>query len=397
MKYLSLIILMLSCFNTFSQDVSVSDLLKDSVSIIGKDKIADKIPIASFKKKYIILDFWATWCKPCIDNHKILETLYQENSDSLSVITLSGDKRKDFDKFNEKWISSLTKALDSQQFFFTKYKVSLVPTMFLINTQSSNIRVLNGGLISRKIFQDFTKSKLKKIDEVKQILDPLDVVEEFYKKQPRVSTVKETPFIPTSSSFAFYQIPNKSLYVRRIYVNFSIPGIYKDCLGFTEVRCLYGYNERLDAYSSFELAVSYSDRKNVLPDQLMVKYLKENHANIKFKIVDKLVDSCYFLESTGENVKSESKSKSPSDNTQGGAIKMRKVTLKKLSNTLEEQFRIPVENTLGSAKFYDFDFSYDYGNLESLNIELKKYGLQVELKRYKILKYLKFNKSIVDL
>lgn len=45
--------------------------------------------IAAFKGKYILLDFWATWCSACMDKFNLLDSVLQQNSDSLQVILIN--------------------------------------------------------------------------------------------------------------------------------------------------------------------------------------------------------------------------------------------------------------------------------------------------------------------
>jgi thiol-disulfide isomerase/thioredoxin len=47
----------------------------------------------SHQGKTILIDFWATWCKPCIQNHPRVEDLYHEvNHPDFLVINASIDK-----------------------------------------------------------------------------------------------------------------------------------------------------------------------------------------------------------------------------------------------------------------------------------------------------------------
>lgn len=48
------------------------------------------------KGKIILLDFWATWCAPCIKQHPTVEELYKSINDSnFEIVTVSVDKSFD--------------------------------------------------------------------------------------------------------------------------------------------------------------------------------------------------------------------------------------------------------------------------------------------------------------
>ena len=39
------------------------------------DTLGNMIELSSFKGKYLVIDFWASWCKPCIENIPFLNQL----------------------------------------------------------------------------------------------------------------------------------------------------------------------------------------------------------------------------------------------------------------------------------------------------------------------------------
>lgn len=46
----------------------------------------------SFKGKYVLLDFWATWCPPCVKKRSALEAMNKNYGDRLEIISVSLDK-----------------------------------------------------------------------------------------------------------------------------------------------------------------------------------------------------------------------------------------------------------------------------------------------------------------
>ncbi|MES2629219.1 MAG: TlpA disulfide reductase family protein [Bacteroidota bacterium] len=56
----------------------------------------DSIKLSAYRGKYIYLDFWATWCKPCRDEIPFLEKLTADlKKDSIVVISVSLDEELD--------------------------------------------------------------------------------------------------------------------------------------------------------------------------------------------------------------------------------------------------------------------------------------------------------------
>ncbi len=59
----------------------------------------------NMRGRYLLLNFWATWCKPCVDEMPRLHALYKESRRSeLEILSLSFDRREsDIVKFRRKY------------------------------------------------------------------------------------------------------------------------------------------------------------------------------------------------------------------------------------------------------------------------------------------------------
>lgn len=64
---------------------SVYDLSLNDVS-------GNLIDLKAYKGQYLVFDFWASWCKPCIENFPFIEKLMKEyKSDPVQFISISLD------------------------------------------------------------------------------------------------------------------------------------------------------------------------------------------------------------------------------------------------------------------------------------------------------------------
>ncbi|MDB5870447.1 MAG: Redoxin domain protein [Polaromonas sp.] len=51
------------------------------------------LPMQSFRGKLLLVNFWATWCPPCVEELPLLDFFYQENKDkNIQVIGLAVDQ-----------------------------------------------------------------------------------------------------------------------------------------------------------------------------------------------------------------------------------------------------------------------------------------------------------------
>ncbi len=115
-------------------------------SFKGIDTIQNEVEITNFSADITIIDFWATWCKPCIDNFAVLkeiQTSYPRKS--IIIITISTDF--DYNKWKvalykynmEHWINLYDIREKNEKIKISKTKmaeqfgVSSLPTTMLVN------------------------------------------------------------------------------------------------------------------------------------------------------------------------------------------------------------------------------------------------------------------------
>jgi len=112
------------------------------------DKNGNLVRLSNIKGKYILLDFTAAYCGPCIESATELRLIDQTYSDSLEIISFSGDKKKDI------WLNSLVrdsvtwislwdgKGIDSETSI--KYGIQAFPIFFLIDPNGIIINKWSG-------------------------------------------------------------------------------------------------------------------------------------------------------------------------------------------------------------------------------------------------------------
>ena len=95
------------------------------------------ISSSAFKGKVIVLDFWATWCIPCISSFPAMQqaqTRYQNDPDVrfLFINTREGGPLQRVHNFMDKHSYPFVVPLDSQQKVANAYKVKGIPTKVVI-------------------------------------------------------------------------------------------------------------------------------------------------------------------------------------------------------------------------------------------------------------------------
>ena len=94
--------------------------------------------------RYVILDFWATWCMSCVKSIPTLKEVYAKYHDKgLEIISISQDSKagewKSFVEKNEMtWINVLA---NSGSKVYKDYGIEIIPRVFLIDCQTGEILV----------------------------------------------------------------------------------------------------------------------------------------------------------------------------------------------------------------------------------------------------------------
>ncbi len=100
----------------------------------------EKISLAQYRGKVVLLDFWATWCAPCRQEMPSVKKVYGKyNANGFEIVGISLDRsRSDFDKYVKQNEISWPQYFDGkywQNDIARKYGITGIPATFLIDKQ----------------------------------------------------------------------------------------------------------------------------------------------------------------------------------------------------------------------------------------------------------------------
>lgn len=107
----------------------------------------EEIALNDYKGKYIILDFWATWCGPCIPELPVIKSLHEKYSEKdLIIISVALEEASEkFDDFLKEHKIDWTQIIQDEQWkdeIPTMYNVRGIPQKYVIGPEG-NIVVKN--------------------------------------------------------------------------------------------------------------------------------------------------------------------------------------------------------------------------------------------------------------
>ena len=114
-----------------------------------KDDEGKEISFSDFQDKVLLVNFWATWCAPCIKEMPSLDRLKKKINKNFDVIAISVDRdgvKKVKDFFNENKITNLEEYFDTKNSLAKEMNLIGLPTSFFINKKGDLIGYFQGDL-----------------------------------------------------------------------------------------------------------------------------------------------------------------------------------------------------------------------------------------------------------
>ncbi len=101
----------------------------------------EKLSSSSFAGKVVLLNFWASWCGPCVEEMPALEALYTrlKGRGFLVVAVGMNDEEVKLKEFSERLGLSFPILVDKDGVVSDMYKVSGVPESFLLDKEGKLI------------------------------------------------------------------------------------------------------------------------------------------------------------------------------------------------------------------------------------------------------------------
>jgi peroxiredoxin len=140
-----------------------SEIGSAMLNFTQNDVDGNPVSFSAFKGKYVLVDFWASWCGPCrAENPNVLKEYNKYKDQNFTVVGISLDDKP------EKWKKAIkddgmpwTQLSDVkgwQNEVSTYYGIQAIPMTFLIDPQGNIIaKDLRGVMLSKKLKELFGK------------------------------------------------------------------------------------------------------------------------------------------------------------------------------------------------------------------------------------------------
>ncbi|MDT0559255.1 TlpA disulfide reductase family protein [Ichthyenterobacterium sp. W332] len=370
-KVLLIVLLGFFLSNTSFSQIKVSEFLQES-----------KINTSNENALYLV-DFWATWCGPCIHAKKYLGVLQKQFPNNFYIVSLSEENPLTVEKFLKKNPTDLAVAIDFYGETFKTFGVRVLPKAMLINA--------NGKILWEGHPSDITKQDISRFLKQNKAKTSIDKV---FKLEKVEDTVEEETSLEMKGGFALKLQANDEK------IDFELNDK-------TDIIHLKGRLDKLLGYyykvHSSQIKIPDSDNK-----YYDIHFEKDSKAHqnfgkllakkLKFKVRDNEETTNAYVLNINKPMFWDTNQinwgrNSPSYLISDSQIEADNVTLKDLvytlSNSLDKPVVIDEQNFENDAK-HDWQIHYKYFDL--MKNQLKdNYGIDIEAKEvpltvYKLIK-----------
>lgn len=141
---LSLILLTISQFTYAETHASTNFILKDTVGIQHK--------LSNYKGKWVLVNYWATWCPPCLEEVPDLVNLYDrhKNKDLLILgVVFDYANVKEVETYVDDMLMSYPIVLGDDAVTAQIGAADVLPTTFIYNPKGELVKIKR-GLITKQ-------------------------------------------------------------------------------------------------------------------------------------------------------------------------------------------------------------------------------------------------------
>jgi uncharacterized protein (TIGR03435 family) len=373
------VVFLLITASSFGQIVKIGDIVPDYQFDKVLNYSKSTINLREAKGKILIIEFWGTWCGPCIPALEHLNELQQKFKDDIMVVGISDDTEERLNKFLLKRPVTIPLVADPMNRSAKYFQVKAYPQTFVADK--------NGRIIAITHPSEITEGKLRDLIVGKKV----EIATHISIAQPSIDYFNADP--KTIFSFAIKPM------IDSVRGNFTKKGngVFQD-RRYSLINCTTDHFIREIFQRTNSRTLILADKKQfdfkpenrfcfdiIVPEEDKADFYKiaqdEIRRRLKYNIYieEKVVDVFVLKKIEGITIlqpsQSEQKIAFPTEYKKF-RFSMDGNKMDRFVEVLENQYGIPVIDETGLKDKYDL--TVDWANKEERTKELQNIGLTLE-------------------
>jgi len=351
-------------------DLSFTNLLNDT---------ATEAQLHEYEEELLILDFWATWCGPCIQAFPKMEKLQEKFKGRVKVVAITDDPQSRIEKFLENKPLNFTVAIDEDRIFNDYFKHQVIPHYVILDAQKVVKAVVSSDFITEENITKLLAGENVAFTEKKEQMD-------FDENQP-FSTRNTTPVYQSTLLPYMEGAPGMSntghpdLDYRIFAYNTTFPSLIRMAYQFPYSRTIEKLeNPEKHSYKKenqycYELIVPDAFKEDRL--EIMKREIAQ-FSGLTATVESKMTDVYLLQKIENTSITIPESTQKPDPNAfivYGQGITLQGQPMADLASFYENNLNKPVIDETGYTAVYDLKVAWFEESGEQSLDELTKYGL----------------------
>lgn len=334
------------------------------------------------KSKLLILNFWGTWCSPCLPEMDSLAQLQARNAAQMQVIAISNEPVDRLQRYLQRKPSTLWLASDTTSNLYLQFAFSYVGQsaildeqhriIALVRTDSIN-QVMIDKLVRKETIRSSAETGVKKNAE-----DETYAVDTAMGMQVTWGSYRKD--LPSMSK----SYKGSAFYERRLtFVNQCVPGMYQSLYGLSYQQVIYevpqkevcNWQQRNTMAFCFDVLVKPEQKDSL---KIIMLDLLARLSPIKTKLEQREMPVYILRRLPDAPAWTVSTSAADTYSFSGQGFKGDGITMKPFADYVANELQLPVIDETGLTGRYDIATNNVLRTAEDMKAALQKLGLTVE-------------------
>ncbi|MCC7157116.1 MAG: TIGR03435 family protein [Bryobacterales bacterium] len=325
---------------------------------------------SSLLDKVVVLDFWATWCAPCVASVPHMNGLAEQfRGKPVVFVTITDDDPETLDRFLKERPLKTWIVRDPERTNWKRFGVPSIPHLVVVNRA--------GRIVGETLPENLTAQKINALMEATDVLLPqketrpsnLNWDEELvdWADGVRPETYAIIKPIKTATSGAWPRIEGNRLTADGVSLSTLV--------GLAYGVDAYHFDDRLKKGTTYRAAFRVPRERADQLRSLMQQMLERAFSfKIRWEDQERAVKRLIRLENAAQTKRSTAE---PMSQMMRGKITLRRQPVRRLAELLSNAYGMPVIDDTSMAGEFDFDLPYQHGQPEVTTSALRAVGLDV--------------------